>query len=128
MREGYLPATAEVGQLTAQCDASPSVSEHTAQRTLLDVELHTRRPTHGPLRTMPATPTVGSEIGVPSSTVELLIPPYTRTGDGAIMLWRTFSWVTLVPFSSSRKDCESNRLSEHNCGSVTPLYDVCFPS
>ncbi|GFV56017.1 DDE_3 domain-containing protein [Trichonephila clavipes] len=29
-------------------------------------------------------------------------------------------------FSSSRKNREDFRLSEHNCGSVAPLYDVYF--
>ncbi|GFT42332.1 transposable element Tc1 transposase [Trichonephila clavipes] len=40
-----------VGQLTAQCEAglSTSVSEHTAQWSLLDMGLHSSRPTRGPM-------------------------------------------------------------------------------
>ncbi|GFV55217.1 transposable element Tc1 transposase [Trichonephila clavipes] len=37
------------------------------------------------------------ELGSTSSTVEQLPPPCSKTGDEDIMLWRTFSWVTVGP-------------------------------
>ncbi|GBN18784.1 hypothetical protein AVEN_39710-1 [Araneus ventricosus] len=49
----YSKIGARLTQLTAQCNAglSASVSEHTVQRTLLDMELCSRRPTRVPLLT-----------------------------------------------------------------------------
>ncbi|GFW12100.1 hypothetical protein TNCV_4531651 [Trichonephila clavipes] len=45
-----------------------------------------------------------------------------------ITLWRTLKALRVTHESSGRRDHASCRLSEHNCGTFTPLYDAYFPT
>ncbi|GBM40932.1 hypothetical protein AVEN_161577-1 [Araneus ventricosus] len=146
-----------VAQLTAQYNADPSasVSEHTVQRTLLDMGLCSRRPNpvllltkhHRPLRLQWARDErkrfswldesrflihhVDGCVRVRHLPGEQLLPSctagHTQAGGGGIMLWRTFSRVVLGPDVVVEQTMKAaNYLNI--IGSVAPLHGVCLPN
>ncbi|GBN88135.1 hypothetical protein AVEN_63433-1 [Araneus ventricosus] len=148
-----------VAQLTAQYNAGPSasISEHTVQRTLLDMGLCSRRPTRVPLLT--------------KRHRQLRLQWAREHRDWTMDEWKRVAWshesrflihhvdgrvrVRRLPGEQLLLSCTAGHtqasdggimlwgdvlmggsgansawgeLSEHHCGSVAPLHGVCLPN
>ncbi|GBM72211.1 hypothetical protein AVEN_244000-1 [Araneus ventricosus] len=131
-------------QLTAQYNAGPSasVSEHTVQRTLLDMGLCSRRPTRVPLLTKIETGPWMSGRELPggmnpdfSFITSMVVSGHAvcQANSCSSLVQQVIHRLVVAVLCSGTRSCgrtdhESCKLSEHHCGSVAPFHGVCLPN